>query len=93
MARLTRPLAKLDSKFVTEMKTSTNVGLALGRLELIDKGTILDKLGHHGTIKESSWMTNKIHTIQMSSFELKISAHVLSPMMIKGGGSHAKAIK
>lgn len=78
VARLTRPLAKLETKLKTRQEFSLE--LSLENLELLDKKMLLTKSAEAGINKELSWMKNHIHKIQIDAFMLRIPDHQMYPM-------------
>ena len=78
VARLTRPLAKLETKLKTRQEFSLE--LSLENLELLDKKMLLAKSADAGINKELSWMKNHIHKIQINAFMLKIPDHLMYTM-------------
>ena len=78
LARLTQPLAKLESKLNTKKGLSLN--LSLGNLELLDNKIFSGVSGEAGITKELSWMKKHIHQIQINAFMLKIMDHLMYPV-------------
>ena len=81
VARLTRPLAKLETKLKTHQDLSLE--LSLENLEILDKKMLLAKSAEAGINKELLWMKNHIHKIQINTFMLKIPDHLMYPMTCK----------
>ena len=81
VARLTRPLAKLETKLKTQQDLSLE--LSLENYELLDKKMFLAKSAEAGLNKELSWMKNHINKIQINAFMLKIPDHLMYPMTCK----------
>ena len=78
LARLTQPLAKLESKM--KIKKGLSLKLSFGNLELLDNKIFFGVSGESGITKELLWMKKHIHQIQMNAFMLKIMDHLMYPV-------------
>lgn len=76
VGRLTRPLAKLETKLKTHQNT---LELSLDSLELLDK-MFLTNSGEAGIYKDPSWMQNHIHRIQINGFTLNVPDNLMYQM-------------